>query len=105
MIPGMPKHLHREDPPKCEVCVLGKQMKTPIPELHEVGTGHKATKRLEKVWANLSSPHVRSRTSNEYVMNIVDDYMSHVWSIPLKGKGDTFGELVSWGCARELGTG
>ena len=105
MIPGMPKHLHREDPPKCEFCVLGKQTKTPVPKLREVGTGHRATKRLEKVWVDLSGPHVRSRTSNEYVMNIVDDYTSRVWSIPLKGKGDAFGELVTWERARELETG
>ena len=105
MIPGMPKDLHCEDPPKCEFCVLGKQTKTPVPKLCEVGPGHRATRRLEKVWVDLSGPHVRLRTSNEYVMNIVNDYTSHIWSIPLKGKGDAFGELVTWERARELETG
>ena len=105
MIPGMPKHLLREDPPKCEFCVLGKQTKTPVPKLREVGIGHRATRKLEKVWVDLSGPHVRSRTSNEYVMNIVDDYTSHVWSIPLKGKGDAFTELTAWERAREQETG
>ncbi|KIK07890.1 hypothetical protein K443DRAFT_31131, partial [Laccaria amethystina LaAM-08-1] len=53
MIPGMPKHLLREDPPKCEFCVLGKQTKTPVPKSREEGPGHRATRRLEKVWVDL----------------------------------------------------
>ena len=105
MIPGMPKYLLREDPPKCEFCVLGKQTKTPVPKLREEGPGHRATRRLEKIWVDLSGPHVKSRTGNEYMMNIVDDYSSRVWSIPLKGKGDAFADLIAWERARELETG
>ena len=105
MIPGMPKYLLREDPPKCEFCVLGKQTKTPIPKSCEEGPGHRAMRKLEKVWVDLSGPHLKSRTSNEYVMNIVDDYTSCVWSIPLKGKGDAFADLIAWERARELETG
>ena len=105
MIPGMPKYLLCEDPPKCEFCVLGKQTKTPVPKSREEGPGHRATRELEKVWVDLSGTHVKSRTNNEYVMNIVDDYSSCIWSIPLKGKGDAFADLTAWECARELETG
>jgi hypothetical protein len=38
------------------------------------------------------------------MMNIVDNYSSRVWSIPLKGKGDTFENLTTWECTRELET-
>lgn len=62
-------------------------------------------RKLEKVWVDLSGPHVRLRTGNKYVMDIVDDYMSCVWPIPLKGKGDAFGELMAWEHARRLETG
>lgn len=80
-------------------------MKMPVPKLFEEGPGHRATKKLEKVWVDLSGPHVRLRISNKHMMNIVDDYTSQVWSIPLKGKGDVFAELVTWECTRQLETG
>ena len=70
MIPGMTPNLLHEDPPKCEFCVLGKQTKTPVPKFRKEGPGHRATRKLEKVWVDLSGPHVKSRTGNEYIMNI-----------------------------------
>jgi hypothetical protein len=45
---------------------------------------------------------VTSRTGNNYVMNIVDDFSSFCWSIPLKSKGDTFPQLQLWEWAREM---
>ena len=48
---------------------------------------------------------MRSHTGNEYVMDIVDDYMSQLWSIPLKNKDDSFPELKAWELARESETG
>ena len=106
MIEGMPKNLPSGYPvPKCEFCVLGKQTKMPVPKLRKEGLGHKATRKLEKVWVDLSGPHIRSRMGNEYIMDIVDDYTSHVWPIPLKGKRDAFEELMAWERARELETG
>ena len=61
-------------------------------------------RKLEKVWVDLSGPHIRSRSENEYIMDIVDDYTSHIWLIPLKGKGDAFAELKAWECAHKLET-
>ena len=106
MIKGMPKNLPSGDPvPKCEFCVLGKQTKTPVSKLRKERLGHRATRKLEKVWVDLSGPHIRLRTGNKYIMDIVDDYTSCVWPIPLKGKGDTFAELMAWECPWELETG
>ena len=48
---------------------------------------------------------VTSRTRNKYMMDIVDDYTSHPWSIPLKVKSDTFRYLKGWELAREKETG
>ena len=48
---------------------------------------------------------MRSHTGNEYVMDIVDDYMSQLWSIPLKNKDDSFPELKAWELAQESETG
>ena len=42
---------------------------------------------------------------NEYVMDIIDDYTSQLWSIPLKNKDDSFLELKAWELARESQTG
>jgi len=96
LIPGMPTNFPLVNPPKCEFCVLGKQMKTPVPKMHKEGLGHKATRVLEKVWVDLSGQHMRSCTGNKYIMDIIDDYMSQLWSIPLKNKDDSFPELKAW---------
>ena len=105
IIPGMPASLPLGNPPKCDFCVLGKQTKTPVPKTRKEGPGHKAIRKLEKVWVDLSGQHIRSRTGNEYVMDIVDDYTSQLWSIPLKNKDDSFPELKAWELAREVETG
>ena len=38
-----------EKPPKCEFCVLGKQVRSSVPKQREEGS--RATRTLEKVWA------------------------------------------------------
>ena len=105
LIPGMPTNFPPGNPPKCEFCVVGKQTKMPVPKTHQEGPGHKATRVLEKVWVDLSGQHLRSHTGNEYVMDIIDNYMSQLWSIPLKNKDDSFPELNAWELARETETG
>ena len=80
-------------------------MKTPVPKCHKEGLGHRATRKLEKVWVDLSGPHVKLRMGNEYVMDIVDDFASHVWPLPLKRKSDAFDYLIAWERAHELETG
>lgn len=105
MIDGMPKNFP-EKPTVCDHCILGKQAQTPVLKKREEGSGHKATKRLEKVWVDLTGQAaVISRTGNLYVMNLVDDYSNKPWSIPLKSKGDAFRELQAWILAREGETG
>jgi len=93
-------------PPKCESCVLRKQTKMPVLKKCEEGTGHRATRKLEKVWVDLSGPHaMQSCTRNSYVIDIVDDYTSFPWSIPLCNKDDSFPELKAWELAQEAETG
>ena len=102
---GMPSSFH-DKPPKCDSCILGKQTKTPIPKTREIGKGHRATRRLEKVWVDLTGPMaVQSRTGNNYIMNIVDDFTNHPWSIPLKNKAEAYPYLKAWETARENETG
>ena len=102
-IAGMPSSFPNQ-PPKCDSCILGKQTKTPVPKVREAG--RRATKKLEKVWVDLTGPMaVQSRTGNNYMMNIVDDYTNHPWSIPLKNKGEAYRYLKAWETARETETG
>ncbi|GLB45783.1 hypothetical protein LshimejAT787_2900110 [Lyophyllum shimeji] len=92
--------------PKCDHCILGKQTKKPVPQVRQEGPGHRATRKLGIVWIDLSGPSpVQSRYGNHYVMNLVDDYTSKPWSIPLKRKSDALGELKAWELAREVETG
>ena len=104
LIPDMPTIFPPGNPPKCEFCILGKQTKTPVPKKHKEGLGHRATRILEKVWVDLSRQHLRSRAGNEYIMNIVGDFTSQLWSIPLKNKDDSFPELQAWERAHESET-
>lgn len=91
-------------PPKCDSCAHGKQTREPIPK--QRWDGGRAKSRLEIVWVDLSGPaDVESRTGNKYIMKIVDDYSSFVWSIPLRTKDQAYRELVAWQLARENETG
>ena len=81
-------------------------MKTPVPKKCEEGPGHRAMQKLEKVWVDLIGPiSVMSANGNHYVMDLLDDYTSKGWSIPLKSKDQAFPELQAWELAWEKETG
>lgn len=105
MIKGMLKTFCSK-PPKCDHCILGKQTHTPVPRIREEGEGHRASRRLAKIWVDLTGQAVvTSRTGNVYVMNIMDDYTNKPWSIPLKTKDEGFSKLQAWiqACKNETG--
>ncbi|KAJ3494946.1 hypothetical protein NLJ89_g10708 [Agrocybe chaxingu] len=105
MVTGMPASLAPKAS-KCESCVLGKQTRTPVPKKRKEGTGHRATRRLEKVWVDLSSPvAVTSRCGYKYAMNIIDDFSSYIWTILLPNKAEAFQKLKIWETARKTETG
>ena len=105
LVKGMPTTFSNE-PSKCESCIFGKQTKTPVPKKREEGPGHRATRRLEKVWVDLTGPTaVTSRNGNNYVMNILDDFTSFAWTIPLPNKAEAYPRLKEWELARENETG
>ena len=93
-------------PPKCESCLLGKQTKLPVPKKRVEGLGHRATRKLEKVWVDLTGPQATaSRTGNLYIMDIVDDYTNRPWAIPLKRKDEALPQLQAWQLRIETLTG
>jgi hypothetical protein len=105
LVNGMPTTFSAA-PPDCDSCIIGKQTKTPVPKQHEDGPGHRATQKLEKVWVDLIGPmHVTSASGNRYIMDLLDDYTSKCWSMPLKSKDQAFPELQAWELAREKETG
>jgi len=55
LIEGMPATFSTA-PPDCDSCVIRKQTKTPVPKEREEGPGHRATRKLEKVWVDLIGP-------------------------------------------------
>jgi transposase InsO family protein len=92
-VKGMPIDLSSM-PPKCNFCILGKQTRTTVPSMRE---GLKATRRLERVFVDLCGPmHVTSRSGRLYSMNLIDDYSSFVWSLPLKSKDEASHVLQAW---------
>lgn len=92
-------------PPKCDLCILGKQTKTPVPKVREKGPGHRATRKMGIIWVDLTGPApVQSCEGYKYIMNLVDDYSNKPWSNPLKLKSNTFIELKAWECAHEVET-
>ena len=46
-----------------------------------------------------------SALGNCYVLNIIDDFSSYCWSIPLSAKSEAFPTLQAWELAREAETG
>src|SRR5277367_4952763 len=66
-------------------------LSTPVPKKREEGPGHQATRRLGKIWIDLTGPTaVMSRHGHNLIMNILDDYMSYLWSIMLANKAEAF---------------
>lgn len=60
------------------------------------------TRKLGIIWVDLTGPETVSTCSgHRYIMNIVDDFTSMVWSIPLKLESDALAELKAWELARE----
>lgn len=104
MVKGLPLSLSKATPSKCVSCVLGKQTKTPILKKHE--EGRRATRCLEIVWIDMIGPEtVTSRTGSRYMLDILDDYTSHVFSIPPKTKDQAYPVLQAWQLEVEAKTG
>jgi transposase InsO family protein len=92
-VTGMPTNLS-STPPACDACIRGKQTHQPVPKSRE---GRKATKRLERVFVDLTGPQsVLSRSGCAYVMNIIDDCTGYYWTRLLKSKSDAARELREW---------
>ena len=82
---------------------VGKQTRTPVPKFRE---GTKATECLGRVYVDLCGPMaVVSHTHNLYLMNIIDDFSSYIWCIPLRSKSDAFSSLQTWHKAVTVQTG
>ena len=81
-------------PLKCEACILGKQTQSTIPKIRE---GERASRPLERVFVDLCGP-IRpvSSSGRMYSMNVIDDFSSYVWSLPLRSKGDASSILQLW---------
>ena len=93
-------------PPKCKSCLLGKQTKSPVPKKRAEGSGHRATRKLEKVWVDLTGLQATAlHTGNLYIMDIVDDYTNRPWAIPLKRKDEALPQLQAWQLQIETLTG
>lgn len=71
-------------PPKCEHCILGKQICSAVPKTREDA---KADKPLVWVYVDLCGPmSTSSRNGNLYCLNIIDDFSGFIWSIPIRFK-------------------
>jgi len=87
----------------CDHCILGKQTRSHMPKMHE---GHRATTQLERVFINLCGPMpCVLKYSHLYSMNVIDDFSSYVWSLPLKSKSEAMNVLRTWHRTVENQTG
>jgi transposase InsO family protein len=102
VVTGMPIDLSSA-PPACDHCILGKQTRSSVPKLRE---GAKATRRLERVFVDLCGPlPCMSRSGHLFSLNIIDDFSSYVWSIPVRAKSDAAIALQNWHRAVENQSG
>ena len=89
-------------PPKCEHYILGKQTRSSVPKTRE---GTRADKPLDWIYIDLCGPmSIASHSGCMYSMNIIDDFSSFIWSIPLRSKNDAAPILKTWLTAVELQT-
>ena len=101
-VEGMPIDLSSA-PAACDHCILGKQTRSHVPAVRE---GERARKRLERVFIDLCGPMPAvSSHSHLYSMNVIDDFSSYVWSLPLARKSDAVNVLRAWHRAVENQTG
>ena len=92
-VQGMPINISFS-PPKCNSCVLGKQTRASVPKLRE---GVRATRPLECVFLDLCGPtSVASRSGRFYSMNLIDDFTSYVWTLPLRTKSEAILVFRGW---------
>jgi hypothetical protein len=90
-------------PAKCQHCILGKQTRSSVPKLCE---GQKASGLLDCVYTDITGPqHVKSANRHSYVMNLVDDALSYIWSIPLPLKSLAIKAIKDWVPCVEVETG
>ncbi|KAF7372211.1 Integrase catalytic domain-containing protein [Mycena venus] len=91
------------DAPVCDACIRGKQARANIPKVRE---GPKSTRRLEQAHVDLSGKvAVKSRSGNLYTLDIVDDYATRGWCIPIPNKAAAFPFLQAWAMGIEARTG
>jgi hypothetical protein len=89
-------------PSKCEHCILGKQTRSLVLRVRE---GARASKPLECVYVDLCGPMaISSHSDHLYSMNIIDDYSSFVWTLPLCSKDEAAPFLKIWLTALEVQT-
>jgi hypothetical protein len=89
---GMPINLSTV-PASCDHYILAKQTRSHVPRLRE---GKRATKQLEHIYVDLCGPMpVVSHYNNLYSMNIIDDFSSYIWSLPLAQKSDALNMLCT----------
>lgn len=90
-------------PPRCNHCILSKQTCSSVPNMRE---GNKATKPLERVFVDLYGPMpCHSQPNRLYSMNVIDDFLSYAWSIPLRSKDEAASVLQLWHQAVENQSG
>ena len=81
-------------PPKCQACILGKQTRLSVPKER---AGERASRPLERVFVDLCGPiRPASSSGRLYSMNMIDNFSSYVWSLPLRSKGDASSILQRW---------
>jgi hypothetical protein len=67
--------------------------------------GNQGIRRLGIIHVDLlEHPEHVSSLENKYVLNIIDDFSSYCWSLPLTPKSDTYKALLDWEHTRELET-
>lgn len=53
----------------------------------------------------MEHPDVVSAIGHKYIMDLIDDFSSYSWSIPLTAKSDAFPALIAWEYTHKLETG
>ncbi len=75
----------------CKGCVKGKATSDSFPDSEK-----RATKSFELIHTDLMEMPIASYNKQKYIMVLLDDYTSHVWTLLIQKKSDVFVSFQHW---------
>lgn len=92
LIPISTKELHALDTSLCQACLAGKLHRSSFPEERS----RSVTTPLARIHMDIKGPLPTSIDGRKYMLVLVDEASSYVWTFPLKAKSEAAPTIKVW---------